>query len=309
MAWLASDFLLELRRAVGVASSSGISPEGLQDSDLLPLVDREIQTALIPLLLRIREEFLVLKSSVAITSATTRVRVPARTIAGRLRDVRCTVNGTDVRLTRFQPEDRARLFPTASGAGALAGYYLEGEWIVLLGSPTQQATLDIYYFARPGRLTVTAADFVAIEEIDVIDAATSQLVWTPVHSFTGLVDIVRGDSGLSTLFAGIQWSASGPTSLIVPVAPTLLAVGDFACAQNRCPVIPLPVELHGVLVSRATVAVLRQLGKYSDAKAEEETATRLEKTAIELLSPRVESQSKVVVGSFHWRRRRRTGIP
>ncbi len=311
MAWLASDFLLELRRAVGVASSSSVSPEGLTDADLLPLVDREIQTAMVPLLLRVREEFLVLKSSVALTASSTRVRIPGRTIAGRLRDVRCTINGVDVRLTRFEPADRARLFPTPTGSGALVGYYLEGEWIVLLGLPTAAATLDIYYFARPGRMTVTPAEFAAIDSIgsNVTTATTASIDWTPGPNSSNFLDVVRADSGLSTLLAGVGGSPTGAGYAVFPLTTTAyVAAGDYVCLRDKCPVVPLPVELHPVLLSRAVCAVLRQLGKYNEASQEEKTADRIEATAIELLTPRVETQSKVVVGNFHWRRRRRTGV-
>lgn len=305
MAWLASDFLFDLRRAIGIASSSAVSPEGLDDPGLLPTVDREIQLNLVPLLLRCREEFLILKQSVAISSSTIRVRIPGRAIAGKVRDIRQTINGADRPLTRYQPEEKARLFPTVLGAGSLSGYYLEGEWIVLVGTPTT-STLDIYYPARPGRLTVTANDFRLIVSIGPAPTYTATWAnsWSPS---TTTNDIVRGASGLSTLFqdvAGLGISAATSTNLgnSVPAVGPDTVVGDYLTAADLCPVIPLPVELHSLLMSRAVSAVLRQLGKYDEAKAESDTADRLEHMAVELLSPRVESQSKVVVGNFHWRR-------
>lgn len=57
MSLLVSDFLQEVRQAAAVASTSGTSPEGLTDSEILRVADREVQTSLVPLLLGVREEF------------------------------------------------------------------------------------------------------------------------------------------------------------------------------------------------------------------------------------------------------------
>lgn len=314
MAWLASDFLAELRRAVGIASASAVSPEGLTDAALLPLVDREVQLELVPLLVRAREEWLVLKQSVSITSSTTRVRIPARAVGGRVRDVRQTINGFDRSLQRYQPEEKARFFPLSAAAGSLAGYYLEGEWIVLIGAP-QASTLDIYYPCRPGRLTITAADFRRFTAKVV--TTTTQMQWTGDLDLTGASwDIVRGSSSLSVIFAPAVLVSSGLNFLTVSnangeyladPADALGSLGDYVTRADTSPVIPLPVELHSLLLQRSVAAVLRQLGKYDEASRERDVAEQLVDSTLGLLTPRVESQSKIAVGNLHWRRRRLRG--
>lgn len=295
MAWLASEFLSMVRRKASLADSAN-SPDGTTDADLLLIADQEIQTQLVPLLVSAREEFFVLKQSTAFTGTASRVRVPGRTIGGRVRDVRAVVGGIDNAMTRWQPTDKPWLQPT-SAPGPLSGYYLEGEWIQLLPAPTQPGTLDVYYLGRPSRLTVTASDFRAI-------TVTSSTTWTFATgaTFGSTVDLVRGTSGLTALAQDL--AGTGTTTTFVPTDTTITAmavVGDYVCKPDVTPLIPMPVEFHGVLVSRVVAAVLRQLGKYGEASEEMKHADIVTERALELLTTRTESQTANVRGGIHFR--------
>lgn len=309
MAWLASDFLLELRQAVGIAAG-GSAPSGLLDANLLIVADREIQTSLVPMIMSVREQFFVMKKTVSVVTGTTRVRVPARTIAGRIRDVRITVGQTQRQLIRYESEDAPRFFPVNGGGAMPAGYYVEGEWLVLLPQANLSATLDVYYFGRPGRLTVTTSDWDVISDLVPsgsyfqIQAATAALTIAD-----GQCDIIRAKSGLSALVQNMECTAISPG--IANVSSTVAAyieAGDYVCLADKTPVVPLPVELHGVLLARTAAAVLRQLGKYAEADAETKRADVLRGDALSMLAPRVTNQPKVVVGNLFSRRRRFRGV-
>jgi hypothetical protein len=295
MAWLASDLLADIRRAASLPASS---VTGLADADLLALADKEIQTALVPLMLRLREEFFVCTKSQASQAAVGQYRLPARAIGARVRDVRYVYGGTTNRLTRIEPEDAPAVDPQSTLSGVPQWYYLEGEFVRLLPTPADaNGSIEIKYFCRPGRLTVDSADFRVLSSV----AATS--VGFSSWSNTGALDFVRGGSGFSTLFAEeISPTLSSATSATVAAATAaLLVAGDYLCVTDKTPLIPLPVELHGVLSARCVAAVLRQLGRYDEAANEERNAQRLESNATNLLSPRVDGAVRKVRGSIAWR--------
>lgn len=298
MAWLASDFLAEVRQAAAVASTSGTSPEGLTDSEILRVADREVQTSLTPLMIGVREEWYVQKQSVAFTAGTTqRIRIPARTIAGRVRDIRATVGGVDNRLVRYEPSDKPWVQPLAS-PGPLTGYYLEGEWIVFLPPPQVSGALDIYYLGRPGRMTVTSTDYRALTAVS--STTLTYATWASGQSTS--LDVVRGSSGLGPLIQDLSFSGATTTQVTVSAADSAYcAVGDYLVNSDLTPVVPLPVEMHGVLLARVTAALMRQMGKTGAAELEESNANRLCDLAMDLLTPRVESAVRPGRGRLNWR--------
>lgn len=304
MALLVTDLLAEIRQAAGIASSSTYSPEGLTDADLLRVANRELSTSLLPLMLGVREEFYVVKRSVSFTEETERIRIPARTIAGRVREIRATVGNVDMVMRRYEPTDKPWIQPMTATPGAITGYFLQGEWIVFLPRPSQSGTLDIYYLARPGRMTINTEDYRAITNIDTVTNEVSWVIGWPYSDGTVPVDFARGGSGFSPLLQDVEGADNFlNTGLQIPAeALGYLEVGDYVCKPDLTPVVPLPTELHGVLVARVVTAVMRQLGKEADAMREEANARRLEDLAVEMLTPRVEAAKRPVRGNLVWRR-------
>lgn len=304
MALLVTDLLAEIRQAAGIASSSTYSPEGLTDADILRVANRELSTSLLPLMLGVREEFYVIKKSVAFTEETERIRIPARTIAGRVREIRATVGNVDMVMRRYEPTDKPWIQPMTATPGAITGYFLQGEWIVFLPRPSQSGTLDIYYLARPGRMTITANDYRAITAVDQTTGTIDFATWTYCDG-TKTMDLVRGGSGFSPLqqdVSGVESGAFNDQFTIAPSSAAFAEVGDYVTQPDLTPVVPLPTELHGVLVSRVVTAIMRQLGKEADAMREEANARRLEDLAVEMLTPRVEAAKRPVRGNLVWRR-------
>ena len=300
MSLLVNDFLQEVRQAASVASTSGSSPEGLTDSEILRVADREVQTSLVPLLVGVREEFYGLTQSVAYNaSSTKRIRIPGRTIAGRVRDIRAVIQGGgEQRLVRYEVTDKPWISPLAGQYGTLTGYYLEGEWIVFLPPPNTSGTLKVSYFGAPGRMTNTSTDYRAITSVDTTTGAIGFASWT----FSGNIDVVRGSSGFSALLQQPSYSGATTTSLTLSTDDASYCEGgDYVCVADTTPVVPLPRELHGVLLGRTVAALMRQMGKASMAQMEEDNANRLCDLAMDLLTPRVESAVRPGRGRLNWR--------
>lgn len=109
------------------------------DEDIGEVADEELRSLVVPLVMRLRQEFLVQASTVAITGDT--VPLPAFSIAGRLRDVVWTpVGGRAQSLPQHAADDvREHVLP---------GFYLQDMNLVLTGGIASGA-LRLTYFAEP----------------------------------------------------------------------------------------------------------------------------------------------------------------
>ncbi len=260
-------------------------------ADFYKIVDEEMQTYIVPLLLSVKEEYLVVSEDVTVTAGTTEYYIPQRAIANRLRDVTLADgNGSYHPLTRLEPENIDAFAERIHGAG---GYYLQGNKIVL-SSATSSGTMRLTYYQRPGRVVATTAvgEITAIAGINVTIAAAPATFTTSVT-----YDFVKGRPGFDTLGKDYSASAAGTTMTFTSSPPTGLAVGDFITLSQESPIAQAPVELHPLLSQRVTATVLHALG---DAKAENAygVADKMEARILKLLSPRTDGSTRKVVNKY-----------
>jgi hypothetical protein len=259
-------------------------------ADFYKVMDEEMQTYMVPLLMSVREEYLVVSQDITVTAGTTEYYIPERAIGGRLRDVTLS-GGNDgyYSLTRLEPEN-IEAFTNTSGAG---GYYLRGNQIVL-SSSTASGTLRVTYYQRPNRVVATTA----VGEITAIAGSTVTIAAAP-STFTTTVtyDFVKGKPGFDTLGKDFSASAAGTSMVFTSSPPTGLAVGDFVCLSQETPIPQLPVELHPLLAQRAAAMVLRAVGN-PKAEGIYKIAEEMEARALKILTPRTDGSNRKVVNKF-----------
>jgi len=287
-AFTATELLASLKRRGLLPSTTS----AFSTSDYLKIVDEEIQTFVVPLLMDVREEYLVTTSDTSLTS-TNRYYIPERAIVGGLRDVRLADgNGGYIALSRYEP-DEIEAFPTSSGNAT--GFYVQGNSVVLV--PAQSSgTLQMVYFARPNRMVATTA----VGEVLSIVGNVVTMTATLPSTFTSSVryDFVKGKPGFDSL--AIDYSASAVGSNTVTFSstpPSDLAAGDFVCLAQESPIPQIPVELHGLLAQRVSATVLSALG---DDKSERafQIAESMEQRARKLLSPRIQGATRYVKNRY-----------
>jgi hypothetical protein len=287
-AYTATQLLLSLK-ARGLIPTTD---ETFSATDFLRFVNEEVQTYIVPLLLSVREDYLVTYSDLSVTSGTDAYDIPERAVASKLRGVFYLSGSTYQPLPRIELE-AAHL---ESVTGTPSAYYLRANKIVLVPSPSGSSTLRLHYYQRPNRVVETSA----VGEITAINTGTRVVTLSascPSTFATSVTfDLVKGKAGFDTLGKDLAVSAVGASSVtFTATLPTDLAVGDFVCLAQETPIPQIPVELHPLLSERVTTTVLKALG---DSKATYAVAEQMERKLIEVLSPRVEGSPRYVVNRY-----------
>ena len=308
--WTTTDLLAEVRRLAMLPASSTTAAT---DTDVLAALDGEIQTRMVPLLLRVNEEFLVKKLTFPIYSGYAEYQIWHVAIASRLRDV-AVVNGqTRYHLPRLRPETRDRY--TTSMTGQPSGFIVDAGQIILMPTPNFNGTLETDVYVRPGKLVATTS---ARQLTNVTDGnnylgstttGRTQLQWSGAIDFsttTNSSKLVDVYSGLSPVYQPGFYepyaSAGGAvTSIDVATAGTFGSsyfsasrynIGDWISKTGESAVANIPQELQPVLCQRVAARMLRTLGYVTEAGAADSVAREMEEAAILMLTPRTDGNPK-----------------
>ena len=317
--YVASQLLASARRKGQIPESSDRS---FSETDLLELMSEELQTYVVPLLMSVREEWMVKAYDVEIGSGTS-YRIPVRSVGSKLRQVlvsngNATNSGANqwVVLQRIEPIDQYQnYFGNSWNPGSVQGYYLENTDLRLLANPPQGSTLRMMYFLRPNR--IVAQD--ACGTITAINTGLNQITIDPEAMPLGdddafgtqfTYDLVRGTPGFETLAMDQTVTAvSGADDNVFTFADTLpsgLAVGDFMCLAGEAPVAQIPVEMQPLLTQALVVKVLEALGDPKVAVAQSKLDLQ-KKLAVDILtSNRTEGDPRFVINTTGpgWGRKR-----
>ncbi len=258
--------------------------EALATADFLALATEEQDTYIVPLLISVREEYLVAHTDLTIVSGQAAYPIPPRAIGGKLRDVRVLSGADYVTLDRTEPERN------------MSGYSLSGNDIVLSPTPAEGGTLRVSYFRRPSALVATTACVTLTAAYAVGSTALVTSTIPATFTNTTKVDVVGAKPGFSVTNDDLVLNSPSGTACTIasPGLLTASAVGDYVCLAGETCVPQIPVELHALLAQRVTYRALEALGD-PRADAAKAGADEMAKKALMLLQPRVESQARVLV--------------
>lgn len=284
-----ADRLLDgIKRRVVIPSSQPL----LEDTDMLEVADDVIEQIIVPLLLSVRQDFLVTTPYEQATVANQAAYdIPYRAIGRGLRDVKLEdANGAVRDLSMIAAED-AHLWTT----GSPIGFYFRGDKLVLVPAPTStDLTLVMTYNLAPSRL-------VTLDQAAVVTGSTSTTVSVsaiPSVITTGtVVDFVEAKSGNSILAMDkTVANATGNTlTFAADAVPTSLAVGDYVSVYQTTPVLPIPNEAYPLLETAAARRILNMIGDFEGAKALAEEESDAEKRLKMLIEPRIQGESKKII--------------
>jgi hypothetical protein len=269
-----------------------------QAADFLAVLNAELQSEVVPLLMSVREEYFVAETDVDVTAGTAAYDIPERAIGGDLRDVLMVASdGTTRNLVRLEPE-AAVGWP--AGDGTPAGFVLKDEQVVLYPAPsgtTEQLRLS--YHRRPGVL-VDVAD-VATVSSSTATAVTAVASAPASFTTSAPLDFIRGAPQFRTLSAEVTPSAVSGTSITI-TTPSGLAAGDYLALAGESPVAQVPLELLPVLVLRACIVIATALGDREMAGMVSGELQAKQQSALTLIANRVKGeQRKMPNGMRRWR--------
>lgn len=287
---LTSAFVAAVRR-------QGSIPASYASTDILAQGDLEVRAVFLPLLEGLRQNYFI-RQVTASPDATGRVQLPARAAGAAVRNVQLQLQSQWVPLPQRAMEDADSLT-----GGIPVAYYLDAGSICLLPSGSS-GTLRIRYPARPPAM-VLETDTANCGVITAVSAGASTVALT-ASAYLGVfpIDVVAsGPAHQQKVIA-----TAGPMGA-VPLTDCLElpVVGDYVCAVETSPFVPLPEELNAALIHRTAGVILRAQGYDDEAGAQLQVAEDAIKRCLPMLTPRNEGNPQRVTGGIRRALNARTG--
>ena len=265
----------------------------LSETNILIMADDVMREQLIPLILSVNQNYFVTTATQALTDAVDTYDIPYRSIGRTLRDMKLQ-NGSVTSVSNLVLYDLEDVHMFGS-TGAPAGFYFEGDKYVIVPSPngSQYSTL-LWYDLRP-------SEFVKLDECGKVASIASDVVTVetlPAGLIAGTtIDFVQGKSGSSILSMDIDiTSVSDPTiTFATDAVPSTLVAGDYIAVAGKTPVIQIPEELIGLLTLWTGARILYSISDYEGEAGLLKQAAMLEKNAKQILSPRIQGETRKVV--------------
>lgn len=257
-----SDELLTLIRNTGMLPDAAVA--GTNDTDLLSHANAALRAKVLPEVMKYREEYFVVTTRTTLGTSE-KIRIPTRAAGNRLRDL-FYVDGASKRQTLRQVQ-REKLDEERTTASEPEGYYLEGNYIVLVPPPNSTGSLEHSFFFAPSDLVLTSS----AKQVTAVNASTKTVTlasavpsgWDTadtfdVHSQNSGAEIRVWDAAATTVSGtSITFSAAidGTT-----LGTNAIAVGDWVCLAGECVVPPLPRETHPILARATALRVAEAVG-------------------------------------------------
>jgi hypothetical protein len=261
--------------------------------NILKIATREMQTPIVKQILSSRGNYYLTYKDYEINAAGLYL-IPQLAIAGALYQVQMVQNTTIIPVNLIEPAEQ---FTTNSSTTTSYGYFFVGNYVQILPIPNL-GVVRLWYFLRPGKLIQTTE---ASKILMVTDNVYSVNIVPDTITVGSYVDFVGSASpynvyGLSKLVTDITG-----TDITVESAIDDVEVGDYICPTGTSVTPQVPTEYQVALEQRCVVKIYELQGYLDKMKAAKAQLAEYEADTLALVTPRVQSQSKIinpVNGSF-----------
>jgi hypothetical protein len=285
------------------------SQNTIKTDDFITFINEEMDLGVLPHILAYHEDNLSRSELVPIVSGERRYAIPSRAIGNKIKDVYLQDSSGNLQeLTRISNGDLAdynRDIETYPGA-----FYLEGDSIVLLASPTSSQNLRFIYHLRPNRMVKEdrAAKIIAVDGTKVNVASLPSVL-----TIGSKCDIIKARSPHScgaidvTIMEVNSVSTNNHEIVLDANVASNVKVGDYINLAEETIIPQVPPELHGLLAQRVVARCLEALGDANGLQAANAKIAELEQKTGPLIDNRVENAPQKVKnrwGILSYRRRK-----
>jgi hypothetical protein len=303
-------------RLVSTALRRGLIPSDQATftcCDIHDMLNEELSIHVIPVVLRLHEEYYVVDEDTAVCACEVRYKIPYRSIGNKLRDVQYVhTDGTHYEMTRVLIEDRPSCLDS-NYRDKFLKYYMDSDNIVLMDKQNSGGNLRFSYYLRPNELVKNnrAGVISAIATCSCAGTTTYTVSCFPSHfTCTTTFDLVQAKSPNKILVFDIDKTASCATSKTITFTTNTItqvdicstctkavtvAVGDYVMKAEETIVPQLPTELHALLAQRVTVKLLEALGDTEGMQNAQKELERMEFNAGTIIDNRSEGSPQKIV--------------
>lgn len=266
-----------------------------ENENFVRFLDLKLRSSLVPLILRVRQDFYLSSTDFSITSttsATNAYAIPTNAIGMKLkRVVLVDGSGNERELPRIHLNDLSVTYYT--DYQRFYGYYIQDNAVKLYKDDAYIGqTLRMYYFRRPNSL-VQNSEAGQIQTINgnlvtLISAPTS---WTTANTF----DAIANYPGFKALGEGLTITNKSGFDLTFTSIPSTLAVGDWIALSGESPIPQIPYDSFPMLAQIGVMKALEGLGDKSGLQTAINDYADMRKDFTGLISDRVEDQQQKVL--------------
>lgn len=255
-------------------------------TEIINLANRELQTAIIKQITSVREGYYMTYEDQALADDGL-YDVPGEAIGGALANIELIQDTVIIPVNRIEESEQVS---TTAPTSTSYGFFMKGNKVQILPTPNI-GTPRFWYFRRPNTLVETAdAAQITVINGNVVTVGTlpsTMLVTTDIQFCQ--------DQPTFNMLGTYEISAiSGLDITLTGTMPTDLAVGDWMCLENQTPVPQIPVEFRPLLEQRVVVKVYELQCYLDKMKAAKVVLDEMTSDIFGLITPRVQSQTKVI---------------
>lgn len=259
------------------------------DSQFLDIVEDELLSNIVPILMSFSEEFFVTYSDTAITSSKSSYEIPSEAIGSKLREVKMVDGDTVINVPRLEPnhfEDYT------------FGFYIQDNSLILVNPENYtNYNLRMYYFFRPNHLILSTDTTYGSATITNINTSTKEITVDSLPSWSTAteIDYIKGKSPYTIYKAGVGITNVSSNTITVSSLHDNLSVGDYVAYTDYSPVPNVPEILHYMLIQSALMKIFEALGDETSLKMASMKYKQYFQNIRTLISPRVKGEVKKIV--------------
>lgn len=289
MAYTSADVLESIKRRGMLPDSD----QTLSDSDLLKLYNEEVQSFVVPFLRSLGEEFFITPEAIPVLAGVKEYRLPRRSVD--IRDITFVAGTSEYSLIRFEPDEAVRRYSPGS-TGAPEGFYLQGNYVVLTPTPSEDGTLNVPYLLTPSDLVSSFSP--ASTAISALTGSTITVASVTGYAVGQYVDVLD-PTDLDPIAANLKITGiAGATLTVLPAIPSRVAVGQLLVPENQTTVPHIPRHIRALAEQRVVVKALEAVGDTEGMTNAMNSLGKMVQAASLTLNPRVLGAPRKVRGGM-----------
>lgn len=283
----------ELLTAIERQSFSPVNQSTFSTTDILSLADEVIKSHILPAILATREEYYISYYDHSLVSGTTAYAIPPRAVGMLAREIQYIDSaGNITNLTRVSV-DRLHLISPVTTSAQPEAFYLRGDDVVVLPTPSASSgSLRIYFAVRPGDL-IAAASGAVISAINtstnIVTVSSIPSTWATADVF----DLVQRNGSQRYLSLDLTSTLVSGSAITLPSLPSALAIGDYVSPASYSPLVQMPPDFRPVLATLVAAEMLLSMNQPSGEKMFAKGIRNLE-IATKMITPRVIGEDEVI---------------
>lgn len=294
-----------LLSAIKLACLAPVAQQTFADSDLVTLLNEEIQITLVPQILSARSDFFLRKKTVSLVANTSDYALPERAIGNALKQVFYLDSNGNRKMLIHEDVEVLNTTATATTGAAPSYFFFHGDKITVYPTPTTATgSLELWYFLRPNQLVVTtsAAKITNVATNGSNQDLTVNTDLTGSVSASTTLDLLSGKSPFQLWASDVVCQSATSTVISVPTASVtdsggtvLPAVGDWVCLSQQAVIPMVPQELHPLLPQMVAGRLMDALGDDRKGKMIMDRLNKQQKAAFNMIVNRIENQPDKII--------------